>query len=378
MLILLDCRPLQYAGPGSEKSRLIFSAVAALAREQAVKWLFVVDHSYRPETLPDLAGASILIRRALPGRAGWKLWYDWQIPRLARQHKADAVMLTAGTAAVHSPVTQCLWMPERANPAEGDLGKRYPSIYPVRLEASLQRAAAVFCFSQRDRTWLAGRYRIGEEKIIVVPAVPAEEVAGLTTAEKEKIKQRYVQGKEYFLADMTGAGEKAAMDLLKAFSLFKKRQLSNMQLVFTGRMSGAAGEIRRRLETYKYRLDVHWPDELPQAEEGRLAAAAYAALFPVDGNTLGASLLNAWKTGVPVIAVNGGLLEELAGGAALGAVAGDPASLAARLMLIYKDENLRGDLIAGGLDRLGAFSRERALDIIWEGIRRTTVEQIPG
>jgi hypothetical protein len=376
MLILLDCRPLQYAGPGSEKSRLIFSAVAQLSRVQAVTWLFVVDHSYQPEMLPDLAGAGILThagiltRRALPGRAGWRLWYDWQIPRLARHHKADLVMLTAGVAAADSAVPQCLWMPERANPAEGDTGKRYPSIYARRLVTSLQRAAAVFCYSQRDRAWLAGRYPAGEEKILVLQTAPAEGVSPSAATEKEKIKAGYVQGNEYFLADLTGAGERETMNLLKAFSLFKKRQLSNMQLVLTGRASLSAKGMKEKLKTYKYRQDVHWPDELPETEERGLRGAAYAAVFPVDVNTLGTPLLNAWAAGVPAIVINGGLLQEMAGGAALGAIAGDPAALAAQLMLIYKDESLRRDLIAGGLDRLGAFTRGHALERLWEGIMR--------
>ena len=384
MLILMDCRPLQKAGPGSEKSRLIFSVAAGLSRAQAVTWLLVVDHSYQPEMLPDLAGAGILVhagiltRRALPGRAGWRLWYDWQIPRMARRYKADLVMLTGGIAAADTAVPQCIWMPERANPAEGRTGKRYPSIYSRRLVASLQRAAAIFCFSQRDRAWLAGRYSAGEEKILVLQAAPAEGLGPSAATEKEKIKAGYVQGKEYFLADLTGAGEEEAMNLLKAFSLFKKRQLSNMQLVLMGRTSMPAAGLKQKLKTYKYREDVHWPDQLPEGEERGLRGAAYAALFPVDGNMLGTSLLNAWAAGVPAIVIKGGLLQEMAGGSALGAIAGDPAALAAQLMLIYKDESLRRDLIIGGLDRLDAFRRERTLDGVWEGIRKSTGEQIPG
>src|ERR1700748_1450729 len=99
MVILLDCRPLQYAGRGSEKSRLIFSVAAALSEQKTVKWILAVDHTWRPDMLPKLPGAGILIRRAFPGRMGWQLWYDWQIPRMARQQQADLVMLTAGIAA---------------------------------------------------------------------------------------------------------------------------------------------------------------------------------------------------------------------------------------------------------------------------------------
>jgi glycosyltransferase involved in cell wall biosynthesis len=371
MLILLDCRPLQYAGPGSERSRFILAAAAALARDKAVKWLFVVDHTFRPGMLDGMSGDSVLVRRAMPGSFGWRWWYDRQIPRLARQYRADMVMLTGGITAKLSGIPQCLWMPERADPGENGNGRLYPSIYRSRLAAGLQRAAVIFCFSGRDRDWLAG-YRPGvEEKILVLPAA-MEEDAGLkgplADAEKEEIKRRYVRGKEYFLADLAGAGEEDVINLLKAFSLFKKRQQSNMQLLLTGGINGSAGVIRQRLETYKYREDVHWQEDGPAAEDGRVSRAAYAALLLFDGHTLGAPLLNAWAAGVPVIAADGSLLQEIAGDAALPAGAGDPASLAAQLMRIYKDETGRMDLIRRGLDRRGAYSRRRSIDALWEGI----------
>jgi hypothetical protein len=370
MLILLDCRPLQYAGPGSERSRFILGAAAALAGDKAVKWLFVVDHTFRPGMLDGISGDSVLVRRAMPGSFGWRWWYDRQIPRMARLYRADMVMLTGGITAKLSGVPQCLWMPERADPGENGNGRLYPSIYRSRLAAGLQRAAVIFCFTGRDRDWLAG-YRPGvEEKILVLPAA-MEEDAGvkgpLADAEKEEIKRRYVRGKEYFLADLADAVDEDVINLLKAFSLFKKRQQSNMQLILTGEINGA-GVVRQRLETYKYREDVHWQEDRPTAEVRQLSRAAYAILLLFDGHTLGAPLLNAWAAGVPVIAADGSLLQEIAGDAALPAGAGDPASLAAQLMRIYKDENGRMDLIRRGLDRRGAYSRRGSIDALWEGI----------
>jgi glycosyltransferase involved in cell wall biosynthesis len=370
MLILLDGRPLQYAGPGSERSRYILAAAAALARDKGVKWLFVVDHTFRPGMLDGVSGDSVLVRRALPGSFGWRWWYDRQIPRLAKQYRADMVMLTGGITAKLSGVPQCLWMPENANPDENGDRRLYPSIYRARLAASLQRAAVIFCFTGRDRNWLAG-YRPGlEEKLSVLPAVPEDAAikGPMDHAEKEEIKKTFVRGKEYFLADLAGAGEKEVMNLLKAFSLFKKRQQSNMQLLLTGGINGSTETIRQRLETYKYRQDVHWQEDRSAAEGGRVSCAAYAVLLLFDGQTLGAPLLNAWAAGVPVIAADGGLLQEIAGDAALLADAGDPTSLAAQLMRIYKDENGRMDLITRGLDRRGAYSRRGSIDALWEGL----------
>jgi glycosyltransferase involved in cell wall biosynthesis len=373
MLILLDLRPLQHTGSGSEKSRLIFSAIADLSAEIPVKWLFLADHGYRPGFFQGLPAGTVLIRRALPGRVGWAIWYDWMIPRLARKQGADAVMLTAGIAATPSGIPQWLWMPERANPAERDAGWHYPSIYRGRLRASLQRAAAVFCFSERDRTFLAGLIPNDGGKINLFPPFPGEAVRTVSPEEREKTKATRTEGREFFLADVSGAGKEVVVNLLRAFSLFKKRQLSNMRLVLTGRLNGSESGIKELLKTYKYRQDVQWP-EGAAGEGTELAGAAYAVLFPFDGHSLGTALLNTWKAGVPAIVANGGLLQEMADGAALGIATADPSSLAARLMAVYKDEQLRRDLIEKGFARLFAFGREYSLKRLRDGIDRELIK----
>jgi glycosyltransferase involved in cell wall biosynthesis len=368
MRILLDCRPLQSAGPEAERSRLIFSAAAALSVE-GVEWLLVADRRYRPGLFPALPGR-VVICRVMPGRAGWRFWYDRQIRRLSREQGVDMLWLTGGISVTGVGVPTCLWMPERADPADGVGLRGYAAIYRRRLKVSLERAAAVVCYSDRDRAWLEGIASEGKEKIRVLRAVADEPIGVLAEDEKEKIKSERTEGKEYFLADLTGCDEKAVVDLLKAFSLFKKRQQSGMRLVLTGGM-GSPKVIMERLKTYKYRQDVDWSVGYPDGGTtaladgtAELAGAAYAVLLPVEGSSLGLTLLNAWKSGVPVIAVDGGLMEEMAQGAVLGMASGDPASMAGQMMRIYKEEDLRKELIGKGFERLKVYSRENFLRVL--------------
>jgi hypothetical protein len=354
MRILLDCRPLQLAGPDAERSRLIFSAVAELSASWGVEWLLIADHRYRRGLFPSEPGR-VIIRRALPGRVGWRNWYGRQMRRVAEKEAVDMVWLTGGIAAGGMVAPVCLWMPERADPIRG--GRRgYWSLYRSRLKASLGQVAAVICYSERDRVWLEGIGSEAKEKVRVLTAVADESIKVMKEEEKEKIKAERMQGKEYFLADLTGCGEEEAVNLLKAFSLFKKRQRSQMRLVLGGRMEGFGG-MEERLKTYKYRHDVDWNPGVP-------AGAAYAVLLPVEGNSLGTTLLRTWKAGVPVIAVNGGIFEEMAQGAVLGVAAGDPATLAGQMMRIYKEEDLRQELTRKGFERLKIYSRENFAQVL--------------
>ena len=377
MLILLDCRPLQLAGPDSEKNRLIVAAVAAFSGDKAVEWLLVVDHTCRPDELPrlpdghfltDLPGSRLLTARGLPGPLGWKLWYDWQLPRFVKRYLPDLVMLTGGVTAKAAATRQYLWMPVYANPKETAAGitisaEAVVPIYAARLGTSMRQADTIFCFSEKDRTWLAGRHHIDAGKILVVRPSPATGVHPLPVTDKEAIKQRYTGGKEYFFAGAAGAGEEDVIQLLKAFSLFKRRQLSNLQLV----MAGVPTEVlRQRQETYKFRGDVHWVGD----NAIDLMAAAYAVLFPFEDGSLGSSLMNAWKARVPALVARSSRLREMADEAALVAGADDPTALAGYMMSVYKDETLRNALIEKGTSRLAAFDPAASLVAIRIAIDR--------
>lgn len=357
MRILLDCRPIQVAGPDAERSRLILLAAAELSATEGIEWVLVMDHRYRRGSFPVLPG-KVVIRRALPGRVGWRWWYGRQLQRVARQEQVDRVWVT-GPIVAGMGVPVCLWAPERVLPLDDRGHRGYAEWFRSRLPQSLGHASAIVCYSERDRHWLngigpAGQAKPGQARLLTPFA--DESIQPLSAAEKERIKTDRTGGKEYFLADLADCGEADVVNVLKAFSLFKKRQRSGMQLV----LAGGAGVLRgmeERLTTYKYRQDVDWSGEVP-------AGAAYAVLLPVEGRTLGTKMLNRWKAGVPVIAAGGGLLEEMAQGAALEVAPGDPASLAEQLMRIYKQEDLRQELIHKGLERLKIYSRENFLQVL--------------
>jgi glycosyltransferase involved in cell wall biosynthesis len=361
MLILLDCRPLQWTGAESEKNRLIAATLAALSPspDKGIEWVFVVDHSYRPGLFPELSGllkdrpgVRLVSIRSFPGALGWKLWYDRQIPRLIGKYRPGLVMLTGGVTVKAAVVPQVVWMPVDADPKKGAAQPLYVS----RVGESLRRAAVVLCFSEKDRAWVAARRSVDAGDIFVVRPGPSSVVTQLSVDEKTQLKQRYTQGKEYFFTEAAGAREDEIVQLLKAFSLFKKRQLSNLRLMIAGKLTAG---LRVKLGTYKYREDVQWVDP-DKGDE--VMAGAYAALLPWDEGGLGAGLLNAWKAGVPVLAADDNRLGEMAGDAVLSAGISDPTALAGQMMSVYKDEGLRNTLVERGASRLTDFDPPPVLD----------------
>jgi glycosyltransferase involved in cell wall biosynthesis len=212
---------------------------------------------------------------------------------------------------------------------------------------------------------------------MVVSRWPSRRSGPLSLQERDAVKQQYANGREYFIASIDNAGEEKITRLLRSFSLFKKRQLSNLQLILAGSTPAPGAGLRQRLETYKYREDVSWVQQ-QAGEKDRLTAAAYAFLFPFPAGTLGVPVLDAWQSEVPVIMGPDSGLQEWAGDAVLVADMEDPASLAGQMMTIYKDERRRKELIEKGRSRLAAYTPQRSLDDLWAGLLRVIRQPAAG
>jgi len=376
MLILLDCRSLLFHPPNGEKARFIISCLDIIARQGDFEWLFLVDHTYREGSLTGLPPGRILTRKDFPGKTGWKIWYDWQIPRVVKKYRPDLLMTTGGlTARVGIP--QCVWMPERPDTALRMDDRKLAALYRARFSRSLETASALFTFSEKDASFLAGSLKVEDpaagkvfkDKIVVLQGAPGARYQPLPEEERQKIREVYTGGMEYFLA-LAGEGEKEWVHLLKAFSRFKKRQQSNMQIVLLSSAPGDGIRIGGKLETYKYRTDVHRVNDLSGEERARIFAGCYAFIAPFTPESLGLAQLDAWKAGVPVIAPDNGAGAGLAFEAALYAPPEDEESLAAHLMRVYKDERLRATLVEKGQLLVQPLSWERTAGQVREGMER--------
>jgi glycosyltransferase involved in cell wall biosynthesis len=377
MLILLDCRPLLADHVNGEKSRFIFACADCLSRRYGVAWFYLVDKSYRGNFPGSVSSNRVLTRKTLPGLAGWMIWYDWQVSAAAKNCHADLIMTTGGISASRANKPQCLWMPERADPAKQStadglnkhIGSGFAGLYRRRLPRSLKESGTIFSFSEKDKIFLTQKMTDGFEKIMVLRGAADRRYIPLPVEEQQQIKRAHADGKEYLLTVVSGARPEELIDLLKAFSLFKERQHSNMRLVLAG--AGAVkAAARMGLDSYKYRSSVRVFDGVEEELLTRLVAASYAMIVPFRRDDLGIAVLNAWKTGTPVIAIAGTLVAGTRSDAVLSVDPGDPGSLAGQMMRIYKDEKLRGGLIGKGTLQLTAFDLERAAAGVWDGILR--------
>ena len=183
--------------------------------------------------------------------------------------------------------------------------------------------------------------------------------------EKKSIKEKYSEGKEYFL--FTGAINLSGnlINLLKAFSFFKKRQKSNMLLIIAGRYGTDDEQFTKDLKTYKFKNEVIITGKLSNEQLANITAAAYAMLYPVLLEDFTMPCLEAMQSGVPVITSNAAALPGLCGDAALYVNPGDFRDIAEKMMWLFKDEKKRSELIEAGKTRAEQFQWSKTSEQLW-------------
>jgi len=200
----------------------------------------------------------------------------------------------------------------------------------------------------------------------------AREIFEPATSEvKDRMKKKYTGGKEYFVYAGAIHPRKNLVGLLKAFSVFKKRQQSNMKLVLAGRLAWKYESFTKKLETYKYKEDVVMTGYLEEKELVSLIGASYAMVYPSSWEGFGVPVLEAMLCEVPVITSSNTSMEEVAGGAALLADPQNAAEIGEQMMRIYKDENLRKVLIKKGIENAKRYSWDKTAGLLWQAILKT-------
>lgn len=356
MRIAIDCRLWGFTHP---RERFFGAAIIpSLIRAASDHRFFLIfDHIPAAEWKTN-EEATILVLKPLAENAATRvIWYDLRLPALLSAHKIDVFLGTAGYISLRSPIRQVLLLNdvlsgETAPTATGWHG----SWYRRRLPSMLEKAAHVIMPTQTQ----SNRYvKPGQSaNYHIVPGCPLSPVpTPASEAEKEQVRQELTLQSEFFACREGWQTLEDAMELLLAFSAFKKRQLTGMKLVLMG-TPPPEKDWAEKLNTYRYRSDVVVvPEETNPVEQQNYLSAAWA-LIHLPAATRTRYLQQALCMGVPVITWPHAILKEVAGDAAMYCKDTPGETLAQNLMRIYKDEKMRGELIKKGLEKTADWREE--------------------
>lgn len=183
------------------------------------------------------------------------------------------------------------------------------------------------------------------ESIKTFPVSIPDTYKVLSWQDKLLARSGFTGNNEYFISMISTEPLEAVIDLLKAFSHFKKWQQSSMQLMLVCNTGEDIQPLKNKLSTYKYRDDVVLSEDISDAPLAGLLASAYAYIHHPAASESTLPVLAALQCGTPVISTTAGLAETYLKPYDKGMLMAESIeSTGLLLQRIYKDENLRNKL----------------------------------
>ena len=335
------------------------------------EFIFIFDRPYDKRFLFSNNIKTVVTGPAARHPLLWKLWYDIKVPAVLKKYKADVFVSCDGFCSLGTKVPQCLVVHDLAflhYPSA--IKKSHLLFYKRYTPKFLGKAISIATVSEFSKKDIIAQYGTDAKKINVVYNGVKEIFNPINNEAKATIKNKYTDGKEYFIYAGSIHPRKNLITLLKAFSVFKKRQQTNMKLVLAGRLAWQYESFEKDLKSYKYRNDVVLTGYVEDAVLADIIGAAYAQVYPSLFEGFGVPVLEAMRCDVPVITSADSAMQEIAKDAALYADANSHTDIANKMMLLYKDENLRKELILKGRQIVKQYSWDKTATLLWQSIEK--------
>jgi glycosyltransferase involved in cell wall biosynthesis len=333
-------------------------------------FFFILDKPFSEKFNFPANVSPVVIGRKNDSPLKLKVWYNFKIPIALKKHKAG-IFISEKIISLKTKIPQILISPDLAFIYQPSFfNKKSLRYYKKNTKRFFDKANEIIVNSVFFKNEIIKRYKINEEKIKVIYPEISDDFKKLDAEEKELIKEKYAEGNEYFIYKGIIGPQQNLLNLLKAFSFFKKRQKSKMQLIILGNRGINYEEFIESLRLFKFNKEVKVLENLPAAETAKIVASAYAMVdVPVYQNSP-LAILEAMKSGVAAIVSPVEIFKEFCGDAALFAEPGNYKDIAEKMMQIFKDEQMRTQLIEKANTRLKAFPVKKDPDILWEIIKK--------
>ncbi|MEY4114424.1 MAG: hypothetical protein RLZ76_1117 [Bacteroidota bacterium] len=217
------------------------------------------------------------------------------------------------------------------------------------LKRNLLSGKKVRVFSSYTADQISKHYPKASANLIVQQPRVDEAYHPIDDDAKDIVRYNLTNGEAYFLYRGPIHPAASLTELLKGFSIFKKKMGSNMKLVLCGPISKKGNSFLHSIESYKYRDDLVLRQSF--SDDTELMSAAYALIHPCRWERFGFSVLKAMKAGVAVLTAADSAMSEFCSMAGMYFNEKDPNDIGEKLIRIYKDEQMRQEMIGTGLSK---------------------------
>lgn len=336
------------------------------------QFLFIFDRPYHPDYIFSDNVEAVVIGPQARHPILYYIWFNFSVPYILKKYKVDMFLSPDGYIPLRSPV--------KTLAVFHDINfEHYPQDFPVAERFYYRRyfprfarlATRIVTVSQYSKQDIMQQYGIAEDKIDVVYNGANEAFIPLFEKEKAQQRERYTQGKAYFVFVGALNPRKNLVNLLKAFDSFKQNDRQGVKLLVVGEKMFKTKQIFDTYEQMRYKDEVVFTGRLQSAELHKVIASALSLAYVSYFEGFGIPIVEAFYAGVPVITSNVTSMPEIAANAALLVNPMDTQEIAKALSCMANDEVLRTRLVEKGNLRKQDFHWQHTADGLWQSILKT-------
>lgn len=326
------------------------------------EFLLLFDRS--PDVMFDYGSHVQSVRLLPPARRPflYDWWFNRSITRELKSWRADVFISTDGMLSMRTAVPQVSvmhdlnfmhhpeWMPSRES-----------QYYRSRFPKFAHKASRIVTVSEFSRQDICRQFGVDPERISVVGNAPAEEYTPIAN-ESDRLQQRqkWSGGRPYYVFVGSLHPRKNVSGLLASFQKYREEGGACDLVIAGGNMWS---DEREKIP------GVHYPGRLDRASLAALVGASQGLVFIPWFEGFGVPLVEAFASGIPVIASDVSAMPEVCGGAAVALVRpDDSAAVAMAMRELDENEGLREDAVRRGLERVQAFSWDDSALRFWKVI----------
>lgn len=323
---------------------------------------FIFADNVRPMVVPPPARHPFL----------WYLWFEIALPIVFARLRPHLFISTDGYCSLHTQVPTLMVVHDLAFEHYPEqipaLVMRYYTHFVPRYIRHARRIAAVSNYTRQD---IHNLYHTPLDKIDVVYNGINEQYCPLSAAEQTQIRQHYTQGCPYFLFVGAIHPRKNLANILRAFDLFKQQSDNRVKMVIAGRKAWQSTEAFEVYEAMQYKEEVLFLGHLEVGELAKIIASALALTYISFFEGFGIPIIEAFACDIPVLTANVSSMPEVAGDAALFLDPTQPNEIAAALLKIYEQPDLRKELTAKGRLQKQRFGWPLSAESLWQSAQKT-------
>lgn len=243
----------------------------------------------------------------------------------------------------------------------------FPEFFPKHIldwrhqtyRASARKANAILTLSDYSKQTIVERYGVRADKVYSIHLDAGLEFSSCQhSLGKENAKSRHSLPEQFAFFPANTWPHKNHITLLRALKRLKDRGTS-LPLVMTGFASEGYDTVAQEIQRLDLGSQVHYLGYVDKDEMPYIYQKAAFLVFPSKFEGFGIPLVEAMKTGCPIICSNSTSIPEVAGDAALYFDPDDDQKLASLMEELLSSPQLKLELIEKGFERAKLFSWEK-------------------